>query len=138
MNKKYFAKIIAKDPQGLQMISAYCSESRVKIHEIKYLKQNKIFLLSIQRLSREIDDSKDKINSILKFDYISSTKSKNIDQNNPDLIIELLAINLFKRDTRDSVVTKLISCFFKYSLEIFFVDSTSINFPPIFFNAFIA
>jgi len=98
MNKKYFAKIIAKDPQVLQIISAYCSESRVKIHEIKYLKQNKIFLLSIQRLSREIDDSKDKINSILKFDYISSSKSKNIDQNNPDLIIELLAINLFKRD----------------------------------------
>ncbi len=98
MNKKYFAKIIAKDPQGLQMISAYCSESRVKIHEIKYLKQNKIFLLSIQRLSREINNSKDKINSILKFDYINSSKSKNIDQNNPDLIIELLAINLFKRD----------------------------------------
>ncbi len=98
MNKKYFAKIIAKDSQGLQIISAYCSESRVKIHEIKYLKQNKIFLLSIQRLSREIDDSKDKINSILKFDYISSSKSKNIDQNNPDLIIELLAINLFKKD----------------------------------------
>ena len=98
MNKKYFAKIIAKDPQGLQMISAYCSESRVKIHEIKYLKQNKIFLLSIQRLSRENDNIKDKINSILKFDYISSSKSKNIDQNNPDLIIELLAINLFKRD----------------------------------------
>ena len=98
MNKKYFAKIIAKDPQGLQMISAYCSESRVKIHEIKHLKQNKIFLLSIQRLSREIDGSKEEINSILKFDYISSSKSKNIDQNNPDLIIELLAINLFKRD----------------------------------------
>ena len=98
MNKKYFAKIIAKDPQGLQIISAYCSESRVKIHEIKHLKQNKIFLLSIQRLSREVDGSKDEINSILKFDYISSSKSKNIDQNNPDLIIELLAINLFKRD----------------------------------------
>ena len=98
MNKKYFAKIIAKDPQGLQIISAYCSESRVKIHEIKHLKQNKIFLLSIQRLSKEIDGSKDEINSILKFDYINSSKSKNIDQNNPDLIIELLAINLFKRD----------------------------------------
>ena len=49
-------------------------------------------------MSREIDGSKEEINSILKFDYISSSKSKNIDQNNPDLIIELLAINLFKRD----------------------------------------
>ena len=59
---------------------------------------SEIFLLSIQRLSREIDGSKDEINSILKFDYINSSKSKNIDQNNPDLIIELLAINLFKKD----------------------------------------
>tara|TARA_B110000263_G_scaffold152364_1_gene132252 strand:+ start:165 stop:563 length:399 start_codon:yes stop_codon:yes gene_type:complete len=119
MNKKYFAKIIAKDPQGLQMISAYCSESRVKIHEIKYLKQNKIFLLSIQRLSREIDDSKDKINSILKFDYISSSKSKNIDQNNPDLIIELLAINLFKKD-HNYEITLLFSnnAFITLSAEI--------------------
>jgi hypothetical protein len=119
MNKKYFAKIIAKDPQGLQMISAYCSESRVKIHEIKYLKQNKIFLLSIQRLSREIDDGKNKINSILKFDYISSSKSKNIDQNNPDLIIELLAINLFKKD-HNYEITLLFSnnAFITLSAEI--------------------
>ena len=119
MNKKYFAKIIAKDSQGLQIISAYCSESRVKIHEIKYLKQNKIFLLSIQRLSREIDDSKGKINSILKFDYISSSKSKNIDQNNPDLIIELLAINLFKRD-HNYEITLLFSnnAFITLSAEI--------------------
>ena len=119
MNKKYFAKIIAKDPQGLQMISAYCSESRVKIHEIKYLKQNKIFLLSIQRLSREIDDGKDKINSILKFDYISSSISKNIDQNNPDLIIELLAINLFKKD-HNYEITLLFSnnAFITLSAEI--------------------
>ena len=119
MNKKYFAKIIAKDSQGLQIISAYCSESRVKIHEIKYLKQNKIFLLSIQRLSREIDDSKGKINSILKFDYISSSKSKNIDQNNPDLVIELLAINLFKKD-HNYEITLLFSnnAFITLSAEI--------------------
>ena len=97
MNKSYFAKIIAKDQQGLQMISAYCSESNIKVNEIKYLKKNKIFLLSLQRFSKEFNNN-NKINSILKFEYINSSRSKNINQNKEDLIIELLAIDLFKRD----------------------------------------
>ena len=53
---------------------------------------------SLQRLSKELDDTKNKINSILKFEYIDSSISKNINQNNVDLIIELLAIDLFKRN----------------------------------------
>jgi len=98
MNKPYFAKIIAKDRQGVQMISAHCSEAKIKVNEIKYLKKNKIFLLSLQRLSKEFDNSKNKINSMLKFEYIDSSRSKNINQNNVDLIIELFAIDIFKRD----------------------------------------
>ena len=34
-NKKYLAKIIAKDPNGIQVISACCSEAKVKANEIK-------------------------------------------------------------------------------------------------------
>ena len=40
--KKYLAKIIAKDPNGLQVISACCSERNVKVDEIKFLKKNKL------------------------------------------------------------------------------------------------
>ena len=54
---KYLAKIIAKDPNGLQVISACCSEGNVKIEEIKFLKKNKLFLLSIERLNKEKNDS---------------------------------------------------------------------------------
>ena len=35
MNKAYLAKIIAKDSQGLQLISAYCSRAKLKVDEIK-------------------------------------------------------------------------------------------------------
>ena len=41
--KKYLAKIIAKDSSGLQVISACCSEAKTKIEDIKFLKKNKIF-----------------------------------------------------------------------------------------------
>ena len=93
--KKYLAKIIAKDPSGIQVISACCSETKVKIEEIKFLKKNKIFLLLIERLNKE-KNSKEKIKSICKFDFVDDVKSKNIDQNNKDNILELMAINLFK------------------------------------------
>tara|TARA_Y100001970_G_C14014394_1_gene740162 strand:+ start:592 stop:990 length:399 start_codon:yes stop_codon:yes gene_type:complete len=93
--KKYLAKIIAKDPNGLQVISACCSEGKVKVEEIKFLKKNKLFLISIERLNKEKDKNQ-KIKSICKFEFVDSVKSKNIDQNDKNSILELLAINLFK------------------------------------------
>ena len=95
MSKKYFAKIIAKDPSGLQVISACCSDSKVKVEEIKFLKKNKLFLLSIERFNKE-KDKKEKIKSICKFEFVDDVKSKNIDQNDKDDTLELLAIDLFK------------------------------------------
>ena len=95
MSKKYFAKIIAREPNGLQVISACCAESKVKIEDIKFLKKNKLFLISIERLHNE-KDKNNKINSICKFEFVDRVKSKNIEQNEKDSILELLAIDLFK------------------------------------------
>ena len=51
MSKKYLAKILARDLNGLNLISLYCHKSILKISDIKFLKKNKIFLLSLQRNS---------------------------------------------------------------------------------------
>jgi hypothetical protein len=98
MDKKFLKKIIAQSPEDLQIISACCSEAKVNTSEIKYLSSNKIFLLSLLRIDRENENNKNLINSIIKFEFIESSKSKNIDQNNPNLLLELLAIDIFKRD----------------------------------------
>ena len=96
MIKRYLAKIIAKDSQGLQLISACCAGAKVKINEIKYLPKNKIFLLSLERLSKESDNNNLKINSICKFEFVDSVKSKNVNQNNLNLVLELFTIDLLK------------------------------------------
>ena len=96
MIKRYLAKIIAKDSQGLQLMSAYCAGAKVKITEIKYLPKNKIFLLSLERLSKESDNNNFKINSICKFEFVDSVKSKNVNQNNLNLVLELFTIDLLK------------------------------------------
>ena len=94
--KKYFAKIIATDNEGLRMISACCSGAKVKISNIKYLKNNKIFLLSLERKNIENEDMVKKINSICKFDFVDNVRSKNINQKNSDLVLELIAIDYYK------------------------------------------
>ena len=96
MDKKYLAKIIATDNEGLQMISACCAGAKVKISDIKFLQANKIFLLSIVRTKLESGQKDKKINSICKFDFVDQVKSKNIDQKNKDFTIELIGIDYLK------------------------------------------
>tara|TARA_B100000212_G_scaffold210388_1_gene158881 strand:+ start:459 stop:860 length:402 start_codon:yes stop_codon:yes gene_type:complete len=96
MDKRYLAKIIATDFEGLQMVSACISGAKVKVDNIKYLKSNKVFLLSLERSKIEIDQNKKKISSICRFDFVDKVKSKNINQNNKSLVLELIAIDYLK------------------------------------------
>ncbi len=111
---QYLKKIIAKSPDDLQFISACCHQAKVKVSDIKYLPKSKIFVILLERYNRETGEKKSKINSIIKFEFIESTKSKKIDQNNPDLILELLAINIFKKN-------------FKYEIALLFSNNKIIN-----------
>ena len=106
MDKKYLAKIIASDNEGLQMISAYSAGAKVKVSDIKYLVSNKVFLLSVERTKIETGQEDKKINSICRFDFVDKVKSKNIDQNNEDLVLELIAIDYLKN--RDDYEINLI------------------------------
>jgi len=98
MDKKFLKKIIAQTPEDLQIISACCSESKVNTSEIKYLSSNKMFLLSLLRSDKENENNNNSINSIIKFEFIESSRSKNIDQNSPNILMELLAIDVFKKN----------------------------------------
>tara|TARA_B100001758_G_C18226571_1_gene513073 strand:+ start:427 stop:825 length:399 start_codon:yes stop_codon:yes gene_type:complete len=104
MADKFLKKIIAQNQEDLRVISALCSEAKIKQSEIKFLKENKIFLLSLERENREKSNSKDKINSILKFEFIETSKSKNIDQNSEDNVLELLAVESYKKENNNEIV----------------------------------
>ena len=127
--KKYLAKIIAKDSNGLQVISACCSDGKVKVEEIKFLKKNKLFLVVIERLSKEKNNN-EKIKSICKFEFIDSVKSKNIDQNNKS-ILDLLAIDIFKvRESYEIILLFKNNAFitlFTEVLEVTLEDQNKLN-----------
>ena len=104
MPNKFLKKIIAQNQEDLRVVSALCSGAKIKQSDIKFLKENKIFLISLERKNKENSNNKKKINSILKFDYIEKCKSKNIDQYDEENTLELLAVDLFKKEKSYEIV----------------------------------
>ena len=106
MEKKYLSQIIATDNEGLQMISTCSAGAKVRVKDIKYLASNKVFLLLIMRTKIEKNQLNKRINSICRFDFVDKVKSKNIDQKNNELVLELIGIDYMKN--RDDYEINLI------------------------------
>ena len=98
MKKKYLSKIIANDYEGLQIISACYAGAEVRVDDIKYLKKSKVFLLSLNRYKIETGSEDKKVNSICKFEFVDSVKSKNIKQDNLEQTLELINIDYLKNN----------------------------------------
>jgi len=94
MSKKYLAKILARDINGLNIISLHIHKAIVKISEIKYLKENKMFIISMKRNS--VKEENKKVLSVCKFEFIDEAKSRKINQLNINKELEILAINVTK------------------------------------------
>ena len=114
MKKRFFKKIIAQTPEDLRLISALCSDSLTVSNKIKYLKDNKIFLIPIERPLNELGKKNKKIESILKFEYIEKSKSKNIIQDNDIKILKLITIDIFKKNNN-------------FEISLLFSDNAVIN-----------
>ena len=104
MSNKFFKKIIAQNTSDLHFISACCYESEIKLKDIKYLKKNRLFLMSIVRQNHEEETTSKHIKSILKFDYVQSSKSKNINQLDENITLKLIAIDIFKKSENYEII----------------------------------
>ena len=90
-------KLIGKNIEDLKTISAYSQDSIVKIKDIVYLKENKIFIVMLSRfmwedIEKGVFRNYKRIKSVLKFNFIESVLVKNINQQQKNRNLELLAI----------------------------------------------
>ena len=98
MENKFLSKIIARDLEGLNLISACCHNAKIKIENIKYLKNNHIVLVLLDRPKNEKSNNNQYVKSICKFEFIDNVKSKNISQENQDLLLNLVTIEVYKKE----------------------------------------
>ena len=90
-------KLIGKNIEDLKTISAYCQDSIIKIKDLVYLKENKIFIMMLSRfmwedIEKGLFRNYKRINSVLKFSFVESVIAKNINQKLKEQNLELLTI----------------------------------------------
>lgn len=90
-------KLIARNEEDLEVVSAYLQDSIVVLKDIIFLRKNKNFLMILNRfiwedIEKGIFRENKRIRCALKFDEVISVKSKNINQKNKNKLLEYLAI----------------------------------------------
>ena len=90
-------KLICKNQEDLNVISAYLQDSIVTVKDMTFLKQNKTFVMIVNRFMWEdvekgVFRQNKRVRCAVKFDDVLKVKSKNINQKNKNKPLEYLAI----------------------------------------------
>ena len=97
-NAKSNLKLIAKNQEGLGVISAYFQDSVVVLRDIIFLEKNRIFVMIVNRfmwedIEKGIHRQNKRIRCAIRFEGILKVKSKKINQRNKNKHLECLAIS---------------------------------------------
>tara|TARA_B100001750_G_C15285032_1_gene484427 strand:+ start:273 stop:722 length:450 start_codon:yes stop_codon:yes gene_type:complete len=96
-DEKNNLKLVGKNKEDLKVISAYLQDSIVTVKDIVFLKKNRTFIMMVNRfiwedVEKGVFRENKRIRCALKFEEVLSVKSKKINQNNKNKILECLAI----------------------------------------------
>ena len=84
-------KLKAFDEDDLVIISSLCQDSIIKEHEYGYDEKSKRFAILMNRFCHESNDQQ-RIRTAIHFDYVENLKTRNIDKDDKDETLVLLAI----------------------------------------------
>ena len=97
MNKRVNLKLLGKNQEDLKIISAYLQDSILIVKDIVFLKQNRTFVIIVNRFMWEdvekgVFRQNKRIRCAVKFEEVIKVESKNINQKNKNKPLECLAI----------------------------------------------
>ena len=112
-DEKNKLKLIGKNQEDLKVISAYIQDSIVAVKDIVFLRENRIFIMMVNRFmwedgEKELLKQNKRIRCVIKFEEVLEVKSKKINQENKNKFLECLAIK-YKEISNNN-----------YKIEIFF------------------
>jgi len=97
MDERVNLKLLGKHQEDLKIISAYLQDSILIVKDIVFLKQNRTFIMIVNRFMWEdvekgVFRQNKRIRCAVKFEEVVKVKSKNINQKNKNKPLECLAI----------------------------------------------
>jgi len=97
MDERVNLKLLGKNQEDLKIISAYLQDSILIVKDIVFLKQNRTFIMIVNRFMWEdaekgVFRQNKRIRCAVKFEEVIKVESKNINQKNKHKPLECLAI----------------------------------------------
>ena len=97
MDERVKLKLLGKNQEDLKIISAYLQDSILIVKDIVFLKQNRTFVMIVNRFMWEdvekgIFRQNKRIRCAIEFDEVLEVKSKKINQKKKNRLLECLAI----------------------------------------------
>jgi len=97
MDERVNLKLLGKNQEDLKIISAYLQDSILIVKDIVFLKQNRTFIMIVNRfmwenVEKEVFRQNRRIRCAVKFEEVIKVGSKNINQKNKNKPLECLAI----------------------------------------------
>lgn len=105
-------KLIALDKEDLAIVSTHCQDSIMKVGDLCYFAKENRFVLSMRRYVWDPLQNKNEHErrlSVLHINRVESVSLMNIDRNNPDQVLNLLAVTFEPEETPSGYVHLLFS-----------------------------
>ena len=120
LNEKFSLRLIGRNEDDLKVISAYLQDSILIVNDIVFLKQNRTFVMIVNRfmwenVEKEVFKHYKRIRCAIKFEEVIKVECKNINQKNRNKLLECLTIKC------SSIFDKI------YKINIFFAGDSIIT-----------
>jgi hypothetical protein len=120
-------KLRVEDEEDLYVVSAYLQDAVVRVGDVAYLPKARRFALLANRYCWECDDARKagqrKLAGI-HFDGVITAKSTRIRQNNPDAVLQLLALQFTPQDGNGGAVDLCFAGGGRIRLEVEYLDAS--------------
>ncbi len=110
-------RLVALDPDDLQVISAQAQDAVVRVSDMAFLPKAQRFALILNRFDWQSADTKsrrerksfERHRSALNFDRVLGVKAQNLNPGNSDTVLELLAIQFAEADAPAGLITLIFA-----------------------------
>ena len=122
-------KLMAMDEEDLKILSTFCQDSVLKVSDLKFIADENRFIMEMNRFAAEKtaghkqDDIPERRRAVLHFEAITKINTKNIDLNNHDQVLNLLAILFEVKNSPSGTIDLVFSADAVIRLQAEFIEA---------------
>jgi hypothetical protein len=128
-------KLIALDRDDVEIISTHLQDSVLKVADIRWRPAEKRLVLAVNRFdweaAQEDEPAYRRRRAVLRFDRVLSLKCRNVDPNNGNAVLNLLAVEFAETNAPAGVVTLVFSGGAALRLEVECLEAELADLGPV-------